>query len=171
MEPEKTFENYPKKIVAASNLLSLAMYAIGAYLMLGFGILAVALYLLLCLYLELRVLSHCRDCYYYGKACFSGKGKLCSKLLKRGDPKRFSAMKLTMRDLIPDFSVVIIPAVCGALLLIRSFDWLILGLVILIVLLGTAGTGMVRGSLACKHCRQRELGCPACELFGKKAKT
>jgi len=36
-----------------------------------------------------------------------------------------------------------------------------------LLLLATAGKGAVRSSLACKRCRQRELGCPAERLFAK----
>jgi hypothetical protein len=29
---------------------------------------------------------------------------------------------------------------------------------------------MIRGSIACKYCKQRELGCPAEQMFAKKKK-
>jgi hypothetical protein len=37
-------------------------------------------------------------------------------------------------------------------------------------LLTFIGNGLVRGSLACKYCKQREIGCPAEQLFNKKKK-
>ena len=46
---------------------------------------------------------------------------------------------------------------------------LIASAVVLIILLTTLGNAIVRGSLACKHCMQRELGCPAEKLFSKEA--
>ncbi|MFH1684097.1 MAG: hypothetical protein ABIA67_04360 [Candidatus Margulisiibacteriota bacterium] len=35
-------------------------------------------------------------------------------------------------------------------------------------ILGVPVVGYLRGSLACKFCKQRELGCPAEQLFSKK---
>jgi hypothetical protein len=40
-------------------------------------------------------------------------------------------------------------------------------LVIMLVLLSTIGNSFVRGSLACRYCKQRDLGCPAEQLFNK----
>jgi hypothetical protein len=64
------YEQYPTKIVIASNLLSLFTYLIGAYLMYQIGFFWAILYILCIIILELRLLGgHCTDCYYYGKTC------------------------------------------------------------------------------------------------------
>jgi hypothetical protein len=34
--------------------------------------------------------------------------------------------------------------------------------------LGFAGNAMVRGCLVWKHCKQKDIGCPAEKLFNKK---
>ena len=47
------------------------------------------------------------------------------------------------------------------------FSWVLLLAIGALVLLGSVGTGFIRGQLACKYCRQRELGCPAEQLFNK----
>jgi hypothetical protein len=65
------------------------------------------------------------------------------------------------KDILPDFLVSIIPIVVGMVLLILKFNWLILSLIVLLVILISAGNGFVRGSLACKFYKQREIGCPA----------
>ena len=75
--------------------------------------------------------------------------------------------QFSWRDLVPDFMVTLIPLGVGITMLIRSFSWLVLLLIVAFVLLGSVGTGLVRGQLACKYCKQRELGCPAERLFGK----
>ena len=43
----------------------------------------------------------------------------------------------------------------------------VLVLVAVLLILGFPGTAFVRGQLACRFCRQRELGCPAEQLFDR----
>jgi hypothetical protein len=58
--------------------------------------------------------------------------------------------------------------VAGIVLLLISFRVLVLTLVIALLVLGFAGNALVRGQLACRFCRQREIGCPAVQMFEKK---
>jgi hypothetical protein len=166
----KCFENYPLSIVLVSNLLNILIYAIGFYIILGFGLVYSVIYLLYCMFLEFRVLrKSCVNCYYYGKYCSFGRGKLAGLLFKKGS-KKFDEDKISWKNLIPDFLVSLIPIIAGIVLLIIDFSWLILVLIILLIILMSFGNGFVRGQLACKYCKQRELGCPAEKLFSKKAK-
>jgi hypothetical protein len=112
----------------------------------------------------------CTNCYYYGRLCAFGKGKLSAIFFKKGNAKKFTQCKITWKDLIPDFLVSIIPSLAGIWLLIIHFNFLILSSVIWLVLLTSAGNSFIRGSLACKHCKQREIGCPAEKLFKKANK-
>jgi len=64
--------------------------------------------------------------------------------------------------------VSIIPLVVGIIVLIRGFSWQVLILLVIMIGLGSMGTGLIRGQIACKYCRQREIGCPAEELFSKR---
>ena len=169
MKQAKAYESYPAWIILASNIMSLPIYLAGAYIIYQAAGLWVLLYLAFIGYLELRLLKgHCVDCYYYGKGCAFGKGRLCSLLFKKGRPERFAKIKLTWKSLALDFMVSLIPMVVGAGLLLFSFSWIIMGLVILLFVLSFPGNAFVRGSLACNHCKQRELGCPAEKLFQKK---
>jgi hypothetical protein len=54
------------------------------------------------------------------------------------------------------------------MLLLISFRVLVLALVIALLVLGFAGNALVRGRMACRFCKQREIGCPAVQLFEKK---
>jgi hypothetical protein len=165
---EACFENYPLGMVAACNVVSLAIYAAGALVLARAGLTWVVLYLYYCLILEARLLSgHCVDCYYYGKTCAFGRGRIAALFFKRGK-KKFSDIRVSWVSIAPDFLVSLIPIVAGALLLLRSFDWVLAGLVVLILVLTTAGNAFVRGNIACAHCAQRGLGCPAEKLFGKR---
>jgi hypothetical protein len=166
-----TYENFPAQIVLLSNTVALVIYALGAYILGRAGIFFVLLYLLYCLWVESNVLrKSCVHCYYYGKICAFGKGKLCSWLLRKGDPQRFIEREVSWREIVPDMMVLIFPLIGGIVLLIKDFSWLLMVLLALVVVLSFGGNAIVRGSFACKHCKQRELGCPAQQLFdGKKA--
>jgi hypothetical protein len=165
-------ENYPTAIVIGSNLLSLLIYGIGAFILFRFGIIWVIGYVFFILILEFRLLSgHCVDCFYYGKTCAFGKGRLSSLFFQKGNPEKFSQMTLTWKDIIPDFLMFMIPVLAGILLLIQEFTWTFLILIITLFLLGFLGNALVRGQLACRYCKQREIGCPAERLFNKTKKS
>jgi hypothetical protein len=171
VEAPKSYENFPAWIPILANLVSISIYAIGAYILAGFGILFAILYLLYCLWLEIGILRRsCVDCYYYGKVCGLGKGKLCTLLFKKGDPQKFVEKEITWAHILPDFMVFIIPLVGGIILLIRDFTWFLVALLALLLILSFGGTAVIRGSFACKYCKQREIGCPAEQLFGGKEK-
>ncbi len=163
-----TYENFPWWMVVVSNAVTLTIYAAGLYLMSRVGTAWGLLYALYCVWLEWRVLSgSCRTCYYYGKRCAFGKGLLCSRIMAGRSKGSFTPKHITWLDIVPDFLVSLVPALTGIVLLIRNFNLLNLIAVALIAFLGSVGTGLVRSRLACKYCRQRELGCPAEQLFAK----
>ena len=167
MEKVKPYECFPIWIVILSNFVGLSIYLIGAYVLAGFGLWMSGLYLLYCFGLELRLLKgHCVNCYYYGKICGFGKGKLCSWLFKQGEPRKFTETEILWTNMLPDFIVLLWPVLAGIILLVQNFTWLLIGLLALLVVLSLSGNAIVRGSLVCKYCRQKELGCPAARLFG-----
>jgi len=163
-----TFENFPWRMVAVCNAVSLAIYAAGFYLMVRLGLAWGLLYVAYCAWVEWRILSRsCRHCYYFGRRCAFGRGRVCSWLFTKGSEETFRAKQVTWRDIAPDFLVSLIPLAAGIVLLIRSFSWIPLLAVAALVFLGSVGTGLVRRRIACRHCEQRERGCPAERLFAK----
>jgi len=168
MQGPDCIENYPARTVIVANLVSFLIYGIGICFLYRSGLIWGIGYVLFVLLLEFRLLGgHCVDCYYYGRACAFGKGYLSSLFFPQGRPERFSRMKITWKDIVPDFLVFIIPVLAGILLLLREFTWTVLLLIIALLLLGFLGNALVRGHLACRHCKQREIGCPAVQLFEK----
>jgi len=164
-------ENYPLGMVLIANLLSFLIYGIGAYILLQSGITWAIAYVIFIIIFEFRLISgHCTDCFYYGKTCAFGKGRLSALLFNKGSPERFTAMTITWKDIVPDFLLFIIPVLAGILLLVQGFTWTILILIMVLLLLGFAGNALVRGQLACRYCKQKEIGCPAAELFNKTEK-
>ncbi|MFH1836014.1 MAG: hypothetical protein ABH851_07500 [Methanobacteriota archaeon] len=169
MAEVEPFENYPLWIVFVSTLLSISVYSIGAFIVYQLGLLWLTLYLAYVLLLEVRLLrKSCVNCYYFGKTCAFGKGRLSCLIFRKGEVKEFGSWQITWKDIIPDFLVTIIPVVAAVILLIRDFNWTTLLLLISILALGFPGAGLVRSQLACKHCKQKDLGCPAQQLFNKK---
>lgn len=166
---KKCFENYPAGMVLASITAALLIYAIGTIVISKLGCFWVAVYVLYILFLEIRLMRRsCVNCYYYDKYCAFGKGKLAALFLRKGDGKRFQLDCITWKDIIPDFLVSLVPLVAGIVLLIVGFTWLLLALVVLLAVLAFPVTGFIRGGFACRHCKQREIGCPAERLFKKK---
>ena len=69
-----------------------------------------------------------------------------------------------------DFLVSIPPLIGGtALLVTEGWNWLIALLLALLLVLAFVVTGLARGSLVRTHCKQREVGCSAYEMFGGNA--
>lgn len=168
MEKQR-FESYPWWIVVVSVAAPVVTYSLGALILSGFGVLVSAVYLGYCVFVESSVLrGSCRHCYYYGRLCAFGRGRLCSALFRPGDPQRFLRRDPSLRDILPDVLVPAVPIIAGTVLLVGDFDWVLLAAILAVVLLATVGTGMIRGRLACRHCAQRELGCPAEQLFNRR---
>ena len=163
------YEKYPVSIPLIAIILSLLTYLLGAYIISGFGIIFAIFYLIYCFGIELNIIVRsCKHCYYYGKLCGIGKGIVAPVFVKKGDAKKFTEMNVTFFQLLPDFLVGIIPIVASIILLYQNFSIKLLGLLIILILLFFVGTALIRGKLVCKHCKQREIGCPADKLLNKK---
>jgi hypothetical protein len=87
---------------------------------------------------------------------------------KKGKTSKFIDKKISWYDLLPDFLVGIIPLVGGIILLYNDFSYILLGLIVLLLVIFFGGAGFIRGSFACRYCKQKELGCPAQEIFNKE---
>lgn len=171
MKEARTCESFPVPMVSLAILVSLTIYVIGACILAVLVIWLSIAYILYCAWIEFRILKYsCADCYYYGKLCGLGRGKLCPMLFKKGDPQSFAEKEISWPDILPDFMVSIFPAIGGIILLIRDFSWLILLLLVALLALSFGGNAIIRGSFACRHCKQREIGCPAERLFSKEPK-
>lgn len=169
MKKEKCFENFPLWIPLISNLFSLIIYLIGVFIFYQLGIIPAVLFVLYCIFMEINLLRNsCRHCYYYNRICGFGKGKVCALFFKKGKSSRFAEKEFSWKNLIPDMLVLFFPVIAGVISLIINFQWLILILLIILVLLSMGGNAVIRGQLTCQYCKQRKAGCPAEKLFNKK---
>ncbi|MFW5656622.1 MAG: hypothetical protein ACOC31_01555 [Bacteroidota bacterium] len=168
MKSATPYENYPLKIVLIANLSSLLIYTVGFYVLFKVHWIWALAYLAYVFFLEFRLLgTGCINCYYYNKRCAFGKGKISALFFKKANNQLFCEKSLTWKDMIPDLLVSLIPFLAGIVLLIWNFSLILFVLLAILVLLSTIGNGFIRGKLACKNCIQRDLGCPADQLFNK----
>jgi hypothetical protein len=165
---QSNYENYPFWMMAVSNAVSISIYAIGLFIMYQSGTVFALIYLCYCILVEINLYrKSCVNCYYYGRLCGFGKGKVCSFIFPKGDPEKFIERKLTWKDLIPDMLVLIIPLVGGIISLFLHFNWIIIVALIFILFLSFMGNAFVRRTFSCKYCKQKELGCPAAQFFNQ----
>lgn len=163
----RTYENFPAPMVAVSVLVTISIYALGVLILTGLGTVVTAGYLLYCALFELWVMKKsCTNCCYYGKVCGLGRGKISAYLFPQGTPGLFGRTNMTWKTLIPDMLIMLLPLFGGVILLVRSFSWTVAAGMVLLVALSLGGNAFVRGQIACKYCRQREIGCPAEKFFG-----
>jgi len=165
----KSYDNFPLWIPFIAILISVISYGIGSIILSGFGIIFAVLYILYCICVEVMVIFRsCKNCWYYGRICGLGKGKIAPLYVKKGDTKNFADRDISMVHMIPDFMVVIFPLIGGIILLILDFSLYVLVLMIVLAVLFFSGTAFIRSTFTCKYCKQREIGCPADEMFSKK---
>ena len=168
-EPE-AFEKYPISTVFTFNLVSLLLYLVGLYLLSRINTIFAALFVLYLIAVEFSVYKEgCANCYYYGKRCRCGRGKIVALFLKKGDPKKFCEKQVTWKNLLPQVLISIIPILAGAYLLTQVFTLQILALTVLPLIIWFLGNPLLYGKLGCPHCKQGRICCPANEFFGKKA--
>lgn len=130
------------------------------------------LYMLYVLIIELQVYREgCKYCFYYGKRCVAAKGLIAPFIIKKGDPKKFCERELSFKNFIPQLLVTLVPLVVGiALLISRGFNILILLALIYPLLSWFIVNPIVYGKIACPHCKQGSICCPASDFFMKKQK-
>jgi len=165
MKEEKLYkeglEDYPIGCVIGQNILFLAYFGIGFMGMLplrihGFPIISVlyALFLIIMLLLVLR--KHlCAHCYYYGKLCSTGWGKLSVLMFGENSGNYQLGVKLAGVTWI---LVTAIPIVGIILALVLEYSPSNLTFLILFILL--TPVNFVSHRKACEKCKMRFI-CPA----------
>lgn len=164
------YDCYPIHLVLMISILQVAVYLTGAYIMFRLHLAAGILYVAFIVFLEGSVCREgCRNCYYYGKLCAFGRGKIAGLILKRGDPREFSKRELGWKDFVPQILVVLIPLIAGiAIMVSRGFDVWILCAMIYPLLSWFCLNPWIYGNIACAHCRQGRKCCPALRFFSKE---
>jgi len=158
---EKGFEEYPITTVITQNLFFLIYFGIGFIGLLPLKLFNIpiislfyAIFLIVMLLFVLR--KHlCTNCYYYGKICSTGWGKLSSLMFKERSGNYKLGIKLAgitwgLATLIPVVGIIIS--------LILNFTIYELGLILLFISLTPVNFILHKNS--CKKCKMRNI-CPA----------
>jgi hypothetical protein len=151
-------ESYPKFVIVIRWIVLAGAFALGIYILTSIKELlglAYIIYSLVVLTLILP-LSRCSSCFYHGKACNTGWGKVAAYLFPKGDESKF--------DHHYDYAIFIhllwiLPLLASFFQLVRARNLLALavfGVYLFVLLLEK----IVLKKLACSRCRQREF-CPA----------
>jgi len=170
MKKTKAYENFPIWIVLIYIFISISLYFVGFYLLYLIWSWLILPYLIYILYIEFKIYKEgCIGCYYYGKMCGGGRGKLAKLLFKKGSPNIWRNKKVSFKDFIPSLFISIIPIAAGIFLLIKDFNWLILVFAAWPIIIWFFGNPLIYGELICPNCKQAQICCPVCEYFMKKA--
>jgi hypothetical protein len=158
---ENRLENYPIKIVCVSATLTIISYLLGTLVFYVLHPVLGILFLLLTvstIIVSMRL--RCTHCYYLGKYCNFGLGKLAAIIFKKGDPKEFENPRKVISTAILSFGTMLLPVIAGIWLVLFDFSLVNLGLLLVYIFFGILPNFFVRGSF-CDKCMQGQLGCPS----------
>lgn len=161
---EPGLEEHPKSGAILGNFLMLLWIALGtigcwflepiiAWVYLVFAIVMV--------FIVLRWLV-CTKCYYYGKWCPIGWGKLSALLFKRGNIEDFDKSIGVRLAPMTYGLLTLVPLVCIVVSMIQDFA-IPKVIVLVALLLLSAYSGTISRRSSCKKCRMRSI-CPGCAV-------
>ncbi len=151
-------DNYPAHIIVIRWIILLLAFALGIYVLLEFHHMLAIVYIVyasLALTLILS-LSRCGSCFYHGRFCNTGWGKIAAYLFKKGDESKYVDRY--------DYAIFLhllwlIPLLAAALQAIRKRNVLALA-IFAAYLLTLFVEKIILKKLCCKRCHQRDF-CPA----------
>lgn len=151
-------ENYPLLIILIRWIILLLAFGLGIYVLLKLHHMLALIYIIYSIVALTLILplSRCVSCFYHGKFCNTGWGKIAAYLFKKGDESKYVdhynyAIFLHLLWLVP--------LLVALLQLIRKRDVFALS-IFLIYLFVLFIEKIILKKLCCKRCRQREF-CPA----------
>ncbi len=141
--------DYPFYTPFLRTILNIFVFLIGSYIIFSeFGLLAYAAYLAYCLIAFFYLMSNrCARCYYHGKLCSTGIGKVAG-IYKKDTVNKF--VKGQWQNIFL-FLVPFIPFVTLIVLIILKFTWH--RLFLLLLLFGVVSLTLLEHlTLGCTHC-------------------
>jgi len=157
MEKGKSFPRnaYPWALIILRWIISGSIFVLGFYVFNKLNQMAGIIYSIYAVFgvLVILPLSRCRNCYWYGKRCQIGWGKIAAFLFQQGREEDF---RLSLHFTLLLTPIWILPSLLALLKLLtqRNLHWLIIfGLSLLLPLLKR----WTRKGLACRRCPHRKL--------------
>lgn len=153
-------DNYPTHVVALNVLEILLALALGVMIVGQFGPWAVMVYVAVGLVgLTLSLAFGCTTCYYYGRVCGTGLGRIAALVFKKRDEEEFGkSHSQTVAWTLVGITLVL-PVAAGLISLSQGSTFS--SLLVLTAFLGLVAVIVVTHSkLVCSHCREaREKRC------------
>lgn len=118
---------------------------------------AYLIFAVLMVYVILRKLV-CTKCFYYGKCCHSGWGKLSALFFKKGNMEKFSGVVVKILPPLTYGLLLIVPLVSIVISMIRSFSITKL-IVLILLLLVSSYSGAIGRKKSCERCKMKYI-CP-----------
>lgn len=129
---EQRLESYPAGGVVTENLLYLSMWVAAGWLLApirwaAWPVATIAWALLVVVVQMLLKKHNCSGCYYYGKNCHLGWGKLSAWMCAQdsGDPK--TGMRLSLFYIVSPPAILVAAIVVGLTLPVSVTHWVVLG--------------------------------------------
>jgi len=157
---QKGLDEYPISTVFVENLFMFLWITVGAFLcwivvpVVGWVYLAVGLLMILCV---MRILV-CKNCYYYGKRCHTGWGKLSAIYCQQGELSHFGGA------IVPIFygSMALFPLVLGIISIVKVFTLIKVCMVIIFLFIIVMSSFTLRKK-SCTICKMKNM-CPGCNV-------
>ena len=151
-------ENYPKHVIIIRWIVLSIAFGLGIYILLGFHYMLAIIYIIYSVITLTLILplSRCVSCFYHGKLCNTGWGKIAAYLFKKGDESKYVehynyAIFLHLLWLIP--------LLVALLQSVRQRDLFALSIFVIYLFILFVEKIILK-KLCCKRCHQREF-CPA----------
>lgn len=170
MDNQKDYEKYeefPTTIIVLRTLFEILVYGVGAVILARFSIWIGIYYVAYCaLMAGLVIAVRCKYCYYYGKSCPSGSGRIAPYLVEKGLHEKFSTHG---RYMVPAVLTWVLPVFGGITLVVQHFSWIAVGLLLLFVVLRFYVSEKISIKYGCVHCMQKD-DCPTYQLKHEEEK-
>lgn len=155
-------EKYPVSTVLIENLFMFLWIAVGTFLCWIFAPLVAWIYLAFGLTMVLCVMRIlvCKNCYYHGKLCHIGWGKLSALYCRQGELNKFGCG--IGGSIIPIFygSMALLPLILGVISIIKAFSLINTGMAIIFLFIVAVSSVTLRKK-SCAICKMKNM-CPGC---------
>ncbi len=159
---EAGIEECSKPGIMFGNLVMIVWIALGAFALSILSPIIAIIYALFAVIMIVFVLRKllCTNCYYYGKWCHIGWGKLATLFFKKGDQSKFKTSIGQKVAPVTYGILTLLPLLILIFSMFQQFSFLKLGIFIGILIVGGYSGGIARKK-ACNECKMK-LNCPNC---------
>ena len=157
---DEGLEEYPWSVVILENLALLAWICVGTLLTWNlnhtFGIVYFTFSVVMIVFVMRKLL--CTRCYYYGKRCHVGWGKISSTFFKQGNIVDFSTCTGSKIPPVLFGSLALVPILTGIILIFKN-PALITCILLLFLVLFVVYSSVISRKKSCSLCKMK-LICP-----------